>query len=591
MKDPRPFYENEIAKLKDTLVKQKQVLTQISLMRLLVFVGTCALLYLFSKNAIWMWTSFVFGAGLFLFLLRSHADKRTIFELNKELKRINEEEIEVLKGNYLDRFDGKVFEEPSHFFSSDIDLFGRGSFFQYANRTGLKKGTDYLCNMLLSNSIDNIHRKQEAIQELSTMPKWVQRYTALGRLTKTELSSKTIINWLQTYVPFIPDKLKRVPAIFGFISVVFFTLVVLKIVNWWFLGIWFLLGLVFSGFFLKRNNELNAKTSKVKDTIEQYSLLLQEIENQNFRTDLLLTERKKIESGQEKASIIFKRFSNAMDRFDNRNNVFVALLGNGFFLWDLQSAYQIEQWIVKYNHLVGQWFATIAFFDAYNSFGTFAFNHSEFTFPTIEKDTDYLIQAKSLGHPLIETEKRINSDLRLGKDDFFVVTGANMAGKSTFLRTASLYVLMSNLGLPVCAEESAYVPIKLITSMRTTDSLADQSSYFFSELTRLQFIMEQLEQDTYLVILDEILKGTNSVDKAQGSKRLIERLVERGVPGIIATHDLSLCEIASSLKEVKNYFFETEIKDDELHFDYQLKEGVCKNMNASFLLKKMKIVE
>nr|WP_298998395.1 DNA mismatch repair protein MutS [uncultured Allomuricauda sp.] len=590
MNNPNSFYEEQLEKLQATLAKQKQELTWISLMRLAAFVATCALLYLFYGQTLWMWTSFVFGAGLFLFLLRWHANKRTVFELNRELKKINEEEIKILKGDYLERYDGKNLEEPAHFFSSDIDMFGRGSFFQYLNRTGLKEGTTHLCKTLLSNSIDDIQKKQKAVEELSKMPEWLQRYTALARLTKTELTSESITKWVQNCVPFISDKMKRVPAVFGLISVILFSLSVFEILNWWFLGIWFLLGLVITGFFLKRNNALNVKTSKVKDTIEQYSLLLNEIENQKFSSELLQKEKKEIESQQEKASLIFKRLSNAMDRFDNRNNVLVALLGNGFFLWDLQSGYQIEQWILQYSDLVEQWFSTIAFFDAYNSFGVFAFNHPEFSYPVITKDSNYLIEAKSLGHPLIASEKRINSDLQLGKKDFFVVTGANMAGKSTFLRTASLYILMSNLGLPVCAKESAYFPIKLITSMRTTDSLADQSSYFFSELTRLQFIMEQLEEETYLVVLDEILKGTNSVDKALGSKKLIEQLVEKGVPGIIATHDLSLCEIADNLEVVRNYFFETEIKDDELHFDYQLKAGVCKNMNASFLLKKMRII-
>ena len=590
MNDPRKFYDEQVEKLASILAEQKKELTQISLMRLFVFLITCGLLYVFLGNTLWMWTSFLLGAGLFLFLLRWHTDKKAVFELNKELKKINEEEIEISTGNYLERYDGHDFEEPSHFFSSDIDLFGRGSFFQYVNRTGLKEGTSYFSKILLSNSIENIQKKQGAIQELSTIQEWSQKYTALARLTKTEVPSQTIIKWLKTYVPFISDKLKRIPLIFGLVSALLFSFTVFKILDWWFLGIWFLIGLGITGFFLKRNNELNARTSKVKDTIEQYSLLLNEIENQDFHTELLQSEKKKIESQKRKASAIFKQFSNAMDRFDNRNNVLVALLGNGLFLWDIQSAYHIEKWILDNKHLVEQWFATVAFFDAYNTFGVFAFNHPEFTFPSIEKDSDNLIEAKSLGHPLISKSKRVDSDLQLGKKDFFVVTGANMAGKSTFLRTASLFVLMSNLGLPVCAKQSNYVPIKLITSMRTSDSLADQSSYFFSELTRLQFIMEQLENEKYLVILDEILKGTNSVDKAQGSKKLIERLVKGGVPGIIATHDLSLCEIASELEPVKNYFFETQIKNDELHFDYHLKEGICKNMNASFLLKKMNIV-
>jgi DNA mismatch repair ATPase MutS len=166
-----------------------------------------------------------------------------------------------------------------------------------------------------------------------------------------------------------------------------------------------------------------------------------------------------------------------------------------------------------------------------------------------------------------------------------------MAGKSTFLRTVGLYIVSANLGLPVCATYAAYRPIKLITSMRTTDSLTDDSSYFFSELKRLQYIVNQLQNEPYFVVLDEILKGTNSTDKAIGSKKFVERLVQSKATGIIATHDLSLCEIETTQTAVKNYFFDAEIKNNELYFDYKLKQGICENMNASFLLKKMGIVE
>ena len=165
-----------------------------------------------------------------------------------------------------------------------------------------------------------------------------------------------------------------------------------------------------------------------------------------------------------------------------------------------------------------------------------------------------------------------------------------MAGKSTFLRTVSLHIVMSNVGLPVCAKSSQYSPVKLITSMRTTDSLTDDSSYFFSELTRLKYIVEAIKTDDYFIILDEILKGTNSTDKAIGSKKFVEKLVASKATGIIATHDLSLCEIEKELQAVKNYYFDAQIVNDELFFDYTFKKGICQNMNASFLLKKMNIV-
>jgi DNA mismatch repair ATPase MutS len=180
--------------------------------------------------------------------------------------------------------------------------------------------------------------------------------------------------------------------------------------------------------------------------------------------------------------------------------------------------------------------------------------------------------------------------LKLKIINFFVITGANMAGKSTFLRTVSMAIVMANVGLPVCADKFKYAPIKLITSMRSLDSLVDNESYFFSELKRLKFIVDKIENEDYFIVLDEILKGTNSTDKAIGSKKFVQKLVKSKSTGIIATHDLSLCEIENELPEVKNYYFDAEVINDELNFDYKLKRGICKNMNASFLLAKMKIV-
>jgi len=210
-------------------------------------------------------------------------------------------------------------------------------------------------------------------------------------------------------------------------------------------------------------------------------------------------------------------------------------------------------------------------------------------FPEITSN-QHVIKVTQLGHPLLSKIKRIDSDLNINKEQFFIVTGANMAGKSTFLRTVSLHIVMANVGLPVCAKASEYSPIKLITSMRTSDSLTDDSSYFFSELKRLKYIVEAIKDESYFIVLDEILKGTNSTDKAIGSRKFVEKLVASKATGIIATHDLSLCEIEQEFPEVKNYYFDAEIINNELHFDYILKEGVCKNMNASFLLKKMDII-
>ena len=219
----------------------------------------------------------------------------------------------------------------------------------------------------------------------------------------------------------------------------------------------------------------------------------------------------------------------------------------------------------------------------------YAFNHPLYTYPKITAE-DAVIEAKDLGHPLLSSTKRITSDCRIDAQSFFVVTGANMAGKSTFLRTVSLSIIMSNIGLPVCAIEMYYRPIKLVTSIRNSDSLTEDASYFFSELKRLKYIVDLLKEDSYFIVLDEILRGTNSTDKADGSQKFVKKLVASNATGLIATHDLSLCEIEKDYDQVENFYFDAAIIDDELHFDYKLKKGICQNRNATFLLKKMEIV-
>jgi len=355
------------------------------------------------------------------------------------------------------------------------------------------------------------------------------------------------------------------------------------------LVLWVFIGLGITALFFKKTQEIYVQADKAKATFKQYYLLLQEIENRKFSSAKLQEKQQIIQSEKLQASIIFKQFSKILDAFDQRNNLLIAFVGNAFFLWDLRNAVKVEIWITNYKHTVKKWFEVIAFFDAQNSLANFQYNHPEYTFPKVQKQ-DAIIKSVGLGHPLLNSEKRIDNDFKIYDQEFFIVTGANMAGKSTFLRTVSLSIVMANVGLPVCAKVFEYSPIKLITSMRTSDSLADDESYFYSELKRLKFIVDTIDKDGYFIILDEILKGTNSKDKAIGSKKFIEKLVTSKSTGIIATHDVSLCELATDFSEIKNYYFDAEISNDELYFDYLFKKGVCKNMNASFLLKKMEII-
>ncbi|MEO1031787.1 MAG: DNA mismatch repair protein MutS [Bacteroidota bacterium] len=584
------FYNEQLAKHQVEARSTYKQMGLLSVLRLSVFVLTAFGMYL--SFGYWKVALFIgaLGLALFLFLLSRYTDLKAKRALHKRLAAINQAELNIASGDFHNRADGARFQDPRHYYSLDIDLFGRGSFFQFINRTTIKEGTDTLADQLLANNIADIELRQEAIQELSKMPKWRQHYSGIAQGVTIEYPAKSIIQWLKDYTPSLNTTLYRLTTVFSVASVVILVLGIIEIIPIKYAGYWLLLGLAITGRYLKSISTLAQNTEKAKDTFRQYALLLEQIEQQEFESKLLLEKQQKIQSEDLKASQIFSRFSKALDALDNRNNFISAIFGNGYLLWDIRQAYHIEQWIARYADKVEDWFEVVTFFDAYNSFGNYAFNHQAFTYPEITNENT-TIKAKDLGHPLLHTEKRVNSDVGLEQEEFFIVTGANMAGKSTFLRTVGLHVVMANVGLPVCAKHSQYRPIKLITSMRTTDSLTDDSSYFFSELTRLKFVVDTIENDkNYFVILDEILKGTNSTDKAIGSRKFVEKLVKLNATGIIATHDLSLTEIEAELDAVKNYFFDAQIINDELFFDYKLKQGVCQNMNASFLLKKMDIV-
>jgi len=590
MQDLSSFYQNKVQEYNGQLAKVKQALSTSSMIRLLLFVFTVFGVYLGFGNIKLVLIILIIGVALFLYLVFRHADLQYRRDKLLALIDLNNTELNVLKHEFHDLPEGNEYKDPSHHFSQDIDLFGRGSFYQYLNRTVLLHGSETLAYLLTENSIETIVEKQKAIQELAKMPEWRQDFSAIASLTKTRTTIGTIQNWLENYSPFVPSIMKYLPIVFSLVSSVSFLLYFLGFIHGMVLIALLFVGFAISGIYGKKITKLGVHCSKVQSTFEQYNKLLMIIENTDFQSSLLKAKKQVIIRDGKKTSSILKDFSKLLGNLDQNNNVFYLIFGNGYFLRALATSYQIEQWIANYGSFAKAWFEVIAFFDAYNSLGNFAFNHSEYSFPVLLDGKNVLL-SKDAGHPLLNPGKRVLNDFHIDNEQFFIITGANMAGKSTFLRTVSLQIMMANVGLPVCASNISYSPIKLITSMRTTDSLTDDESYFFSELKRLKFIVNEIQNDRYFIVLDEILKGTNSTDKAKGSRKFVERLVASKSTGLIATHDLSLCEVAIENPQIENHYFDAEIIDDELHFDYKFKEGICQNMNASFLLKKMGIVE
>lgn len=589
MINPLELYTNTKAELEKEATVLKIKSFRLSTFRFAVFLGISFLIYSsFGSYPIVFIIAFL-GASFFAFLISKHNSLKRRRSIVAEKIKINTTEIRVLNRDFHHLETGATFINPKHFYSNDIDLFGKGSFFQYLNRTNTNDGKVVLANTLTENKTTSILEKQKALKELSNKVTWRQHFAALASLISVKNTSNTIVNWISNYVAVLPKYIRKIQIFFSVISLVLIALFSFGLTSFTYITIWFFIGLFITGRFFKKTQNLYTEIGNVREIFQQYHPLLNEIENAVFTSKILKDKQQVIASEDKKAGVIFKEFSRILDTFDQRNNIVISVIGNGLFLSEIYNAFKVEKWISRYQHTIEKWFHVVAFFDAENSLANFHFNHPKFIFPEITSEKK-VISGIDLGHPLLKNENRIDNNFTINKEEFFIVTGANMAGKSTFLRTVSLSIVMANCGLPVCATSFKYAPIKLITSMRTADSLTEDESYFYSELKRLKFIIDEIKETDYFIILDEILKGTNSKDKAIGSKKFVEKLSNSKSTGIIATHDVSLCALENEFIDIKNYYFDAEIVNNELYFDYILKNGVCKNMNASFLLEKMEIV-
>ncbi len=484
--------------------------------------------------------------------------------------------------------------DPSYPFSYDLDIFGENSFFQQINRTVLPIGEQKLADMIQYPLTDKdaILGRQQAIMELAGKEEFCLRFRTAGM--KVSSSTVSDINFTTSTA----DK-GLVQNIFWNSAVWITPILYLVFVVLWLTDIvpggLFLYLYLFTfalslmpmkkvkatwGLFDKRSKRLNA-----------FAYLFMISEQENTESPLLMSLQRQL-TQHGKASEAIRKLSQQSRNLDVGFTLAMLIL-NPLFQWTTLYALKIERWMKNHGGDVETWFALLAEMDALISLGTFALNNPDYCYPEIS-DT-HCFRGEGLGHPLIPCERCVRNDIDISRKPFFmIVTGANMAGKSTYLRTMGINHVMASVGMPVCAERLVFIPGKLLTNLRTSDSLVNNESYFFAELKRLKMIIDRLEsgEEGLFIILDEILKGTNSEDKQRGSLALMKRLVGLGGSGIIATHDLALGNMEKEFpQEIKNWHFDAVIDDEALTFSYKLQEGIARNMNASFLMRKMGITE
>ncbi len=589
------FYNSHLIETKLLLKTNKNKRNAITILRLVTFILIILSVYYSFKSGKGYYFIFIFLVGFLTTLWYAAIyEREMIYLLTK--KKFLEEELST-KNLYADN--GIDLVNSDHFYSTDIDLFGENSIFAKLNKTCTQGGRSKLTDKILSpsDSIVEIMECQEAVKELMEMPEWCIDFIATGRVLKEDIVSKDAIkDWLCTQNIFKnPQKVRNLIIGSRIINISTLLIIILFSLPFSILVLPFIVEIILLRYNAKKINILYSSIGNKADYLKKHLSLIAKVEERKFDSKLLQRFTAILITEKTAASIQINSLSKICTAFDNRNNVLASLLLNIIFLWDIDCAWKIENWKGFNKENFDSWIDTISEFDAIVSLSMFSFNHPNFVFPEIANE-DVLLDLKGVAHPLINPEKNVANDFFVTRgNSIFLVTGANMAGKSTFLRTVAVNLVLAMIGTKVCAKQFSFSPMRLITSMRNMDSIEKNESFFLAELNRLKLILNYInEQKETLVIIDEPLRGTNSLDKTAGSILLIKKILslKKDTCVLLATHDISLTEIANDYPEsIIPKYFDIEIVDDQIIFDYKIKDGIASKMNAVELMKNMLIIE
>lgn len=592
---PMEIYQQQIAKHNTELIKlekKSSLLGWLRLFSMLLFLVCIALAW--TKGFLLFIPAGILFISLFFFFLARHLTTNNRIENVKRLIGINQTEINVLNHHFTDLPDGEIFKPEHHEYANDLDIFGRASLFQYMNRCTSEQGNKLFAWWLLHPaSSETIAERQEAVKELSQQFEWRQQLQSYGLANPLRVATENEIDiWLEEPYQFINKtywQLLRflLPAI----SIGLLVLHIAGIIgsNIFYPSI-FLMLIVSLGI-SKLVTPSFTRLNKIAPELETLSDSMEWIEKANFQSKLLNQLKKKYVGGHAVSSHTIKELKKILDRTDIRLNPLVFLPLNTFSFWDLQQVLILEKWKKENKEYIDDWFHSLAEMESLSSLANLYFNHPGWSFPTITEKLGTLM-ADSLGHPLIPKEKMVtNSFSTESSEGLNLITGSNMAGKSTFLRSVGVNIVLAMMGSAVYARSFTVSNMKVISSMRVNDNLEENTSTFYAELKKLKEVIEAVYQnEKVFLLLDEILRGTNSADRHTGSKALIKQLIEHKAVGLIATHDLELANLAKEFpRQLHNYHFDVQVSGDELYFDYKLKEGICTSMNASLLMKKIGI--
>jgi hypothetical protein len=561
-------------------------LTSIVLMLLSLFY------YIKTQNSFYGITS-VLLLAVFLVLMRIHNKLNEQKTIKQALVAINQNEISYLKKEKNPFENGIEFNDFTHPYSYDLDIFGNHSLFQNLNRTHTYVGKKTLAKQLLTiESNEEILKNQVAIKELTDKLEWRQEFMAFAKISNDNRSLfTTLMHWSKSVsAPISKESVALTyiaPALFvGSIVAYFITdeSVYLSYTSFLFVFNMSIFGKFYKRITLEINNAEN-----VDKIINSYGLLVRKIEEETFTSEKLIDLQQQLKHKNEKASLHLMQLSALFAKMDSVGNFVTTLLFNGTFLYHLHTLRSFIAWKKENGAALEHWMEVIGEFDKLQSLANFSYNNRDFAFPTL--NANFEISFSNLSHPLLNENTRVGNDVNFQPQSFMILTGSNMSGKSTFLRSLGINMVLTGIGAAVCADKANVHPLPILVSMRLSDSLSDSESYFYAEIKRLKLIMDKLENNRAFVLLDEILRGTNSDDKRNGTIEVVKKMIAKNAIGAIATHDIEVCLTTNEYpNQLINNCFEVEIINDDLHFDYKLREGICKNKSATFLMKKMGVI-
>ncbi len=587
-------YQHNIDRNRSAIQKIKNERKNISIARFIVVIVAFGFGWYVWPSVSTVFVIFLLSGILFTMLVFRDVDKLSFIKNYERLVIINQHELDAIGLSITSYDDGHIFSDPAHAYASDLDLFGPSSLYQWLSRCHAEQSKLLLADRLKAPPFGGrVKKYQEAAKELSVKQASCQQFQShaienpLTYATEKKLKDwaaspapgfeKAYWKWVQHIYPIVPV---AISLLFAFDYISNRTLVLCLV-------IFYVVYMILS----RKINPEFAMLFSIESEVDTIYKQIRHIENEKFNTELLQSIQSRLSPTTSNAtSTVIRDFHRILKKIEFRSNLVVSPILQFFLIWDIRQVLALNDWKKKNKLQLNEWFTVVSEMEVLVSVASLVHNEPDWCFPQVD-DNFFHFDTENIGHPLIKPASRISNNFEMeGTGRIALITGSNMAGKSTFLRSLGVNTVLALMGAPVCADKMNICNMHLISSMRVADNLSENTSTFYAELKKLQYIIESVNRGEHsLILLDEVLRGTNSTDRHKGSKALVKQLLKENAVAVMATHDTELAHSESSDKSVSNYHFEGRLIQDELFFDYKIKKGICESLNATALMKKIGI--